>query len=72
MKEAVAYAQEVLPAQIEALAQRAGAGQVEVRMRRRDQRAMAAAGWEQEVYLETQLVFTAVGRPSSAHGRAKS
>ena len=46
---------------IEALAQRAEAGQFEVWMTRRDQRVMAAASREQEVCLGTKLVFTAVG-----------
>lgn len=66
VQEAVAYAEKALPTEVEALAQQAGAGEVEVRMSRRDRRALAASGWEQEVYLGTELVFTAVGRPSSA------
>jgi hypothetical protein len=62
--EAVAHAQKVLPDQLRAVAQRAGADQVVVQMERRDREAQVAGGWEQRVYLGTELTFTAVGRPS--------
>jgi hypothetical protein len=35
-------------------------------MAREDRQVKVAAGWTQEVYLGTELIFTAVGRPSPA------
>jgi len=64
VEEAVAYARQVLPVQLETLARQAGADQVEVQMVRVDRDALVAAGWGQRVYLGTELTFTAVGRPS--------
>jgi len=66
LKQAVAYAQEVVPMRLEELARQAGAAQVEVQMSRRDREAPVAGGWGQRVYLGTELTFTAVGRPSLA------
>ncbi|MBC7224829.1 MAG: hypothetical protein H5T59_11250 [Anaerolineae bacterium] len=48
------------------LARQAGAQEVEVRVERRDVRVPVASGWGEEVHLETELVFTAAGRPSAA------
>ena len=64
LEEAVHYAQQVMFVHVEGLARQAGAGQVEVHMVRTDRQAKVAAGWGQEIYLGTELVFTAVGRPS--------
>jgi len=66
VEEGVAYAQKVVPVQLKALARQAGASQVEVQMIRVDREASVVAGWEQQVYLGTELTFTAVGRPSPA------
>jgi N-methylhydantoinase A/oxoprolinase/acetone carboxylase beta subunit len=66
LEQAVGYAQRVMSAHVEALAHQAGAGQVEVRMTRTDRQAKVVAGQGQEVYLGTELIFTAVGRPSPA------
>jgi N-methylhydantoinase A/oxoprolinase/acetone carboxylase beta subunit len=66
LEQALGYAQQVMSAHVEAQAQQAGAGQVEVQMARTDRQARVTAGWGQEVYLGTELVFTAVGRPSPA------
>jgi len=63
---AVAYAQQVVGAQIEAMARQEGADQVEVRMTRIDQWAPVAIGLNQQIYLGTELQFTAAGRPSPA------
>jgi N-methylhydantoinase A/oxoprolinase/acetone carboxylase beta subunit len=60
----VAYAQQVIPGQLETLAHQAGAGQVEVQMARVDQSAPVRGGWGECIYLGTELTFTAVGRPS--------
>ena len=63
---AAAYAEQVVAAQIEAMARQEGADQVEVRM---TQVAPLGAGgdWTQPAdYLGTELQFTAAGRPSPA------
>jgi len=64
LTESVAYAQEIVPGQLEKLAHRAGAAQVEVKMTRHDRTAPVKGGWGNEIYLSTELTFTAVGRPS--------
>jgi hypothetical protein len=46
------------------LAQQAGADQVEIKMDRKDKTAKVKG--PQVVYLGTELIFTAVGRPSIA------
>jgi N-methylhydantoinase A/oxoprolinase/acetone carboxylase beta subunit len=66
LERAVDHAQQEMFARAEARARQAGAGQVEVQMARTDRQARLAAGWGQEVYLGTELIFTAVGRPSPA------
>jgi N-methylhydantoinase A/oxoprolinase/acetone carboxylase beta subunit len=66
LEQAVRHAQQVMSPHSEALAHEAGAAQVEMRIARTDRQAKVAAGWGQEVYLGTELIFTAVGRPSPA------
>ena len=61
----VDYAQRVVPKQLEALARQAGAEQIEIKMKRADQIAHVRTGWGGELYLGTELIFTAVGRPRS-------
>jgi len=68
VEEGVAYAQQVVPARLGALAQQAGADQVEVQMERIDQHVPVGAGWGEELYLGTKLTFTAVGRPRLVQG----
>ena len=68
LPESVAYAQRVVPGQLEALTRRAGADQVEVHTVRVDRDVPVAVGWGQRIYLGTELTFTAVGRPSLARG----
>jgi len=68
LEESVAYAQEVVPHQLEKLSRQVGADQVEVRVGRVDQTVSVGGGWQQEVYLGTLLTFTAVGRPGTAQG----
>lgn len=63
---AAGYAQQVVAAQIETMARQEGADQVEVRMIRLDQWAPVAIGLNQQIYLGTELQFTAAGRPSPA------
>jgi N-methylhydantoinase A/oxoprolinase/acetone carboxylase beta subunit len=66
VEEAVAFAKDVLHTKVEALARQAGADQVEVQMSREDRHAPVEEMWGQDIYLETELVFTATGRPSVA------
>jgi N-methylhydantoinase A/oxoprolinase/acetone carboxylase beta subunit len=63
LEGAVAYAEKVVPGQLETLARQAGTLQVEIEMSRTDQIAPVVGG---EVHLKTELIFTAVGRPSLA------
>jgi N-methylhydantoinase A/oxoprolinase/acetone carboxylase beta subunit len=64
LEEAVAYARQVVPDQLRTLARQAGADHVEVQMVRQDHVSPVAVDWGREIYLETELTFTAVGRPS--------
>jgi N-methylhydantoinase A/oxoprolinase/acetone carboxylase beta subunit len=66
VEESVAYAERVVPCQLEALARQAGADQIEVRTARVDQNVPTKGGGNECVYLGTELTFTAVGRPSLA------
>ena len=66
LEEAIATARKRMQPWMEALARQAGAGQVEVQMERQDTTALVRAGWGDELYLGTELVFTAAGRPSPA------
>ncbi len=60
----VAYAQKVIPGRLEALARQAGADQVELKVVREDNIVPIRPEWGGEIYLGTELTFTAVGRPS--------
>jgi len=64
VEESVAYARQVVPDQLKALARQAGADHVEIQISRVDQSAPVQAAWGQPIYLGTQLTFTAVGRPA--------
>lgn len=64
--EAVEYTDQKMKPMMEALAREAGAEQVEVQRIRQDQTAPLRVGWGDDVYLGTELVYTAVGRPSRA------
>jgi len=66
LEDGVAYARTVVPEQLEALARQAGAGHVEVKITRKDNIAPIKPEWGGEIYLDTELTFTAVGRPSLA------
>jgi N-methylhydantoinase A/oxoprolinase/acetone carboxylase beta subunit len=48
-------------------ARRAGAVDIRLQVDRRDQTATVATGWGEDVYLQTVLEVTAVGRPRLAH-----
>jgi N-methylhydantoinase A/oxoprolinase/acetone carboxylase beta subunit len=66
LEESVAYAQAVVPDYMEGLARQAGAQQVEIKMARKDRTAPVKGGWGLEIFLSTELTFTAAGRPSLA------
>ncbi|MBN1874671.1 MAG: hydantoinase/oxoprolinase family protein [Anaerolineae bacterium] len=61
---AIAYAQRTVPDYLQAVARRAGAMQVEIQMTRVDHTTPVQGRPAQSVFLETELVFTAVGRPA--------
>ncbi len=64
LDECTAFAQEVVPDQLREQARQAGTEQVEIHVTRDDQYAHVAAGWGEQLYLGTEMTFTAVGRPS--------
>jgi N-methylhydantoinase A/oxoprolinase/acetone carboxylase beta subunit len=65
LEEAVNRARECMLPRTKELARQAGAEHVEVRMDRSDKRAKVRG--HENIYLGTELVFTAFGRPSIAH-----
>jgi hypothetical protein len=69
LEGAVQYARGAVSLHLENQARKAGAEQVEVSMARHDSSAPVRAGWGQELFLGTELVFTAMGRPSLARGQ---
>jgi N-methylhydantoinase A/oxoprolinase/acetone carboxylase beta subunit len=66
LDEAIDFAQEQMVPWMEALARKVGAAQVEVQMTREDRDVLVKAGWGDQLYLGTELHFTAAGRPSPA------
>ena len=60
----VAHAEQVVPERLTTLARQAGADQVEIQITRQDKVAPVRDRPGQEVYLETELTFMAVGRPA--------
>jgi N-methylhydantoinase A/oxoprolinase/acetone carboxylase beta subunit len=64
---AVAFAQKQMHTWMEALARQAGAAQVEVQMTRHDRTVDVRMGWGNQLYLGTELIFIAGGRPSPAN-----
>ena len=66
LEEAVAYASDQMLPWIRARAREVGAEQAEVQMTREDRDVLVKAGWGDRLYLGSELVFTAVGRPSPA------
>lgn len=66
LEEAVGFAREQMQGWMVDLARQAGADQVEVQMDREDKAVPVHSGWGDSIYLGTELIFTAVGRPSPA------
>jgi N-methylhydantoinase A/oxoprolinase/acetone carboxylase beta subunit len=71
VEQGVALAHETIPNRLGEMARQAGAEQVEVNMERLDRIAPVDIEWGQDVFVETELIFTAVGRPSLARGAVK-
>jgi N-methylhydantoinase A/oxoprolinase/acetone carboxylase beta subunit len=66
LEDAIHHAEEAVTPHVAALARSAGADQVEVTVARVDSDVPVTAGWGENVYLGTELTFTAVGRPGVA------
>jgi N-methylhydantoinase A/oxoprolinase/acetone carboxylase beta subunit len=66
LEPAVARAQEVAVAHVEQLARDAGADHIEVHVERIDHTAPVQEDWGHDVYVETELLCSAVGRPGLA------
>ncbi len=66
LEAAVAFAEQLVADYLAERTRQAGADHVEVKVQREDQIAPIAPNWGGEIYLGTQLTFTAVGRPSLA------
>ena len=66
VEECVAYARWVVCDRLRFLSRQAGTDHVEIQMERVDRLAPVQVGWGQDVYVETELTFTAVGRPGLA------
>jgi N-methylhydantoinase A/oxoprolinase/acetone carboxylase beta subunit len=64
LEEAVAHAQVVVSDRLRRHARQAGADHVEIKVARHDLEAPVHGGWGRSIHLETELIFTAVGRPS--------
>jgi N-methylhydantoinase A/oxoprolinase/acetone carboxylase beta subunit len=64
LEEAVTHAQAVVPDQLRRHARQAGADHVEIKVARHDLEGPVHGGWGRSIHLETELIFTAVGRPS--------
>jgi N-methylhydantoinase A/oxoprolinase/acetone carboxylase beta subunit len=63
---AIEMTEQIVSNRLRDLARRAGAAQVEIKMERKDVHARIRGGWGQDIFLGTELIFTAVGRPSLA------
>ena len=66
LEESISYAEKVIPKHLESLAKDAGAEQIEITMSRNDRTTKTKLTWLQDIHLDTQISFTAVGRPISA------
>ncbi|MEJ2209003.1 MAG: hydantoinase/oxoprolinase family protein [Anaerolineae bacterium] len=68
VETAVAYARQRMEVWMADLARQVGADQVEVQMAREDRSVPVKSGWGDQLYLGSELIFTAAGRPSPATG----
>lgn len=63
LEEGVSHARQVATVHLQSLAEQAGAAQTEIQMVRHDRRAPDGYGGSGEIFVECELVFTAVGGP---------
>ena len=68
LEAAVTFASEAVSEQLEERARQAGADQIELRLERTDRSSPVPYGGAQEIYVETVLDFSAVGRPGLQQG----
>jgi N-methylhydantoinase A/oxoprolinase/acetone carboxylase beta subunit len=66
LREAIAYAEAVVPQRVGALAREAGAEQVEMHVTRTDHTGPVRDKIDDSIFLETVLTFSAAGRPATA------
>ena len=64
LEDACDYGMEQALKQAEINAKKAGAGEIELFPERKDVYGKIAANWADEVYVETRIVVTAIGRPN--------
>jgi hypothetical protein len=64
LEEAVSYVHRTMSLYMKALAEKAGAEEVAVQMKRLDHTGRFVAGSNETIFLDTELVFTAAGRPA--------
>jgi N-methylhydantoinase A/oxoprolinase/acetone carboxylase beta subunit len=64
LEEAVSYVHRTMSLYMKALAEKAGAEKVAVQMKRLDHTGRFVAGSNETIFLDTELVFTAAGRPA--------
>jgi N-methylhydantoinase A/oxoprolinase/acetone carboxylase beta subunit len=67
LEEAVAHVHAVAPSVVSDMARQAGAEHIELQFARTDRTTPLEIEWGQEIFLETELTVTAVGRPALAH-----
>jgi N-methylhydantoinase A/oxoprolinase/acetone carboxylase beta subunit len=66
LDECIVYAREAVGEHLDLQARQAGADQVEIQVERIDRVAPVQIEWGEDVFVETELTLTAVGRPSLA------
>ena len=64
LEEAVSYVHRTMSLYMKALAEKAGVEKVAVQMKRLDHTGRFVAGSNETIFLDTELVFTAAGRPA--------
>ncbi len=66
LEACIAYAENAIPPRLRALAEEAGAHQVEVQVTHDERTAPVGDKIDEEIFLEARLTFTAAGRPATA------
>ena len=68
LEQAIEHAQRNIPPYLQARAKKAGADKVEIIVSRNDREVKANIGWVQQIHLDTELIFTAMGHPAGKEG----